>query len=113
MKKVLLTAAMIFVAGNVYASGSLDCDNHFANKILNKCVVHPKVVHPTQDKRETAVGAGVDVILHEGKDGDVLNKVAGEYRYDVNNSEHSAYVVATTKLSDIWAKLKSIFNKEE
>ena len=31
----------------------------------------------------------------------------------INNDDHKAYLVATTKLSDVWAKVKSIFNKGE
>ena len=58
-------------------------------------------------------GVGTDLVLYEGKDGQIINKVTGEYRFDMNNNDHKGYAVVTSKLSDIAEKIKSLFNKEE
>jgi len=65
------------------------------------------------DTQQDEWGVGTDVIIHEGKDGEILNKVTGEYKFDMNNNEHKGYLVATTKLADIWNKITGLFNRGE
>ena len=71
-----------------------------------------KKVTVIEAEEENEWGVGTDVILHEGADGEILNKVTGEYKFDMNNNEHKGYLVATTKLADIWDKVKGLFNRE-
>jgi uncharacterized protein YcnI len=112
MRKVLIMAVCLLIVcaftATAYAGEyEKSCDEGWWSKVANECVTHPT------SKRRNEVGAGVDVIRHESKDGEILNKVTGEYKYDWQNGEHKSYVVATTKLEDIWAKVKSIFNKDD
>jgi len=46
-------------------------------------------------------GVGTDIVLYEGKYGDVLNKVTVEYKYNWEQTEHSVFTVATFKLVDL------------
>jgi hypothetical protein len=107
---MLILAVCFIVVGKAEARGNWDpCSSHIGSKIWNSCI--------EIEKRRNEIGVGVDVIVYEGEEGDLLNKVTGEYKYDWQNGEHSAYAVATTKLSDIKAHVKElwgkIFNKGE
>jgi hypothetical protein len=61
---------------------------------------------------DVEAGIGLDVVVHEGKDGEIVNKVTLENKFDWNNGEQSHYAVVTTKLADVVDKVKSLFNKE-
>jgi len=75
--------------------------------------INNNITNSLNDKNEYGVGA--DIILHEGAEGELLNKAHTEYRFDWNNDEgnHKVYLVGTSKLADIWAKAKALFNKGE
>jgi hypothetical protein len=105
---ILIAVALISGCSQEAEAGEKSCDSGWWSKVANECVTHP-----SPKERRNEVGVGADVILHEGEEGEVLNQVHAEYRYDWQNGEHKAYAVATTKLSDIWAKVKSLFKKEE
>ena len=65
------------------------------------------IINQLEDDKDIELGLGADLILLEGKDGDLLNKVTTEYKYDFNNDDnHSVYLVGTIKLADIVAKIK-------
>ena len=66
------------------------------------------VRHP---ERRNPLGVGADVILHEGSEGELLNKVHGEYRWDWQNDEHSVFAIVTTKLEDVWGAIKGLVNR--
>jgi hypothetical protein len=107
MKKLialLIVVGLMGFVGTAEAGGS-SCEG-YKGKLLNRChnVVHPD--HPDE------WGIGTDVILHEGKEGDVINQVHGEYRWDANNGAHKGYLVSTSKLADVWAKLKALVNRD-
>jgi len=106
MKKLFMICLCLAVAGIIGCSkGSQEAEaSHWKKATI--------LDHEAQGNE---YGVGTDVILHEGEDGEILNKVTAEYRYDWNNEvgNHKAYVVATTKLADIWAKLKGLLNKGE
>jgi hypothetical protein len=108
----IIILCLIF-STTAYAGGEKSCESGFWSKILNECSPHTVDTDTHRDEKDAEIGVGVDVIVHEGEDGEVLNKVAVEYKYDINNDDHKTYAVATTKLSDVWAKVKSIFKKGE
>ena len=123
MKKLLLITAILVGIGTwAYAETVpveyFDGDRHYGhNHDANRsttATVHDKTVDTdTHRDIENEYGVGTDIIIHEGKDGQVINQVHAEYRYDFEADNHKTYVVATSKLSDIWAKVKSIFNRGE
>jgi hypothetical protein len=92
MKKITLLAVFaclcIWATPNAYAGGSNSCEG-YKGKLLNRC---HQVVHP---ERETAAGVGADVLIHETENVDLV----AEYKYDVNNEEHSIFGVFKTKKS--------------
>ena len=104
MKKFLLIALMLaFVCTPALARGKRDvCDGPMA-EIFNKCAVDNDTV---SDDQMTEIGAGLDLILYEDIIKDIGYKLTGEYRYDWQNAEQSAYVVVTVKLKDIINKIK-------
>jgi len=103
MKRVLIVVCLLLISSSAYAN--LSCEGPFGS-ILNKCV-------ETVEKERSEVGVGGDLIFYEGNDGDVLNQVTAEYRYDWQNGNQSTYLVATAKIVDVIDNIKSIFNKEE
>lgn len=112
MKRWLIVLVLVGLVGLVGCAGEAEargdvCDS-FLSSVLNEC---HKVAHPTADKVSAELGVGLDLILYEGKEGQLLNKVTGEYRYDINNSTHQSYAVATSKLTDIWTAIKSLFGR--
>ena len=112
MKKVLLiVVCLVFLSATAYAGEELDCDSYggLIGDYKNDCYPH----HEKTDEKDAEIGVGVDIIVHEGDEGSILNKVTVEYKYDINNDDHKTYAVATSKLSDIWAKVKSIFKRGE
>jgi len=109
MKKLLLVSllalAVCFIGlAKAEASGNWDpCSSHIGSKIWNSCIA--------KEKRRNEVGVGGDLIVYEGQDGDLLNQVHGEYRYDWQNGEHKTYAVATSKLADIKDHAKNLWDK--
>lgn len=114
MKKFLIALIIVGLYGTYAYAGEKTCENsNFWNAVANECSPHTVDTDTHRDDKDAEIGVGVDVIVHEGKEGEVLNKVTVEYKYDINNDDHKTYAVATTKLSDVWAKVKSIFNRGE
>jgi len=60
------------------------------------------------DKTSAQVGAGIDVLLYNDKNIDLV----GEYKYDWNNAGHEAYVVVKTNKSVV-QYIKDIFKKKD
>lgn len=89
-----------------YAGGSYDCSSGFWSKVANKCVTHPSF-----PERRNPVGLGADVVLFEGAEGEVLDQVHTEYRWDFQNDEHSVFAVATTKLEDVWNAVQRLWGR--
>jgi len=112
----ILCFSIFFCGQTAYAGGEKTCDNsNFWNAVANECSPHTVDTDTDthRDDKDAEIGVGVDVVVHEGKEESVLNKVTVEYKYDINNEDHKTYVVATTKLSDVWAKVKNLFNRGE
>lgn len=112
MKKLLFALIIIgLIAGGcakeAEARGRDVCDTHWG-AILNKCVEHP-----SEDEESAEIGIGINLILLEGSVDEVSYTIIGEYRYDINNSEHSAYGVVTLKLKEIANAIKGLFSKDE
>ena len=107
---VLLLVGTVFVMGcakEAEARGYKGdiCDSPLGS-ILNECVQHPKVNHPSEDKALMPIGVGIDLILYESDVKDITYKITAEYKYDLRNSEHEIYGVVTLKLMDIIQKIK-------
>ena len=111
MRTVLIAVLLVgLMCMPAMARGSKDiCDTPFG-AIMNECVVHPADSDTISDKSATEIGVGMDLILLEGLAGeDVSYVVTGEYRYDINNSAHSAYGVLTLKLAELGKAIKGLF----
>ena len=110
----VLVASFMMLTSTSFARGSKGnpCDSKILGPILNECSPHTVDTDTWRDEKEAELGVGVDLIVYEGKEGQILNKVTGEYRYDVNNEDHKGYVVATSKLADIWSTVKGVFTKD-
>ena len=108
MKKVFLIALLVLSVGIIgcdkaEASGSWDpCSSKYGSQIWNSCI----------EDRRNEVGVGTDIVLYEGKDGEVLNRLTVEYRYDWANGENKTYLFATSKLADILAAAKGLINRD-
>ena len=103
MKKVILVLALIALIATpafAYYEGDV-CDTTMGKTLFNKCVNQSQA-----DKVSTPLGVGLDLVLLESGINDITYKITGEYKYDWNNAEHSAYAVLTLKLADILAKFK-------
>ena len=85
----LIVAIFMMTASTVFANGRRNPCDGYKGKLLNAC---HKVVHP---EREDEAGIGVDVLVYETKDVDLV----AEYKYDFNNEGHSIYGVLKTKKS--------------
>jgi hypothetical protein len=58
---------------------------------------------------DTEAGVGADVILWENEDREALvENVNTQYKYDINNKNHSIYGVVQVNL---WHKIKKFFNR--
>ena len=107
MKKVLLAVVILMLmSGVAMAHGKKDVCDTPMGEIYNKCAVDNDTV---SDKKNMEMGVGLDLVLYEDAVAEIDYKITGEYRYDWQNVEHTAYVVATIKLKDIINK----FKKEE
>ena len=85
------------------------CETGLAS-ILNECAgPHTVNTDTVSDKQATEIGVGIDLILLEGSLSDVSYLLTGEYRYDINNSSHSAYGVITLKLQELAKGIKGLF----
>ena len=69
---------------------------------------HSTTIINVDNERRTELGVGMDLILHEGKEGELINKVTAEGKYDWQNGDAGIYAVVTTKLSDIVDKIKGL-----
>ena len=102
----LMTAVVcglfIICAHTAFAGGSHSnsCEA-YKGKLLNAC---HKVVHP---EREDPAGVGADVLIHETENVDLV----AEYKYDVQNEEHSIFGVFKTKKSLV-DYVKALLNRE-
>jgi hypothetical protein len=76
--------------------------------ILNECHIVEHPAHPSEPKRSTEVGVGIDLILYENSVYDINYRITGEYKYDWNNGEQSAYAVVTMELMNIINKIKGL-----
>jgi len=93
---------IIVCAHTAFAGGyeSSSCEG-YKGKLLNRC---HKVVHP---EREDPAGVGADVLIHETENLDLV----AEYKYDVQNEEHSIFGVFKTKKSLV-EYVKALLNRE-
>ena len=106
MKKLMIAVVcglFVVCAHTAFASyeHSNSCEG-YKGKLLNAC---HKVVHP---EREDPAGVGADVLIHETESLDLV----AEYRYDVNNEEHSIFGVFKTKKSLV-EYVKALLNRGE
>lgn len=107
MRKLLMIGLCLIVAGIIGCSkGSqeVEASYEYESEVTN--------VFNTEQKRNSW-GLGKDLIIHEGKEGAVINQVHGEYRWDGNNGSHSGYLVSTTKVADFVSWVKGLFNRGE
>jgi len=105
MRKLMIAVIcglFIVCAHTAFASGgsSTSCEG-YKGKLLNRCVGHPA------SDREDPAGVGADVLIHETEHVDLV----AEYKYDVNNEEHSIFGVFKTKKSLV-EYVKALFNRE-
>jgi len=110
MKKLFMIVLCLAVAGVIGCSKgsqevsageySSSCEG-YKGKLLNRCVGHP------DNSREDPAGVGADVLIHETEHLDLV----AEYKYDVNNEEHSIFGVFKTKKS-IVEYVKALFNRD-
>ena len=98
----LLCAAIMWAPAAMAGERRNDSCEGYKGKLLNRCHI---VVHP---EREDEAGIGVDVLIHETKDVDLV----AEYKYDFNNEGHSIYGVFKTKKSLV-GYIKALFNRGE
>jgi len=113
MRYILFLLVLFFMTSNVAYAETVSSTNerHYKHEVT----VHDKTVDTNthRDEKDAEIGVGVDVVVYEGDEGELLNKATVEYKYDINNDDHATYAVVTTKLSDVWAKVKSIFDRGE
>jgi len=106
-RKTLMIGLCLLIAGIIGCSkGSqeVEASYEYESSVTN--------VFSEVDKKDSW-GVGQDLIMYEGKEGDIINQVHGEYRWDGNNGSHSGYLVNTSKVADIVAWVKGLFNKGE
>ena len=104
MKKVLLTVVILMLmSGVAMAHGKKDVCDTPMGEIYNKCAVDNDTV---SDKKNMEMGVGLDLILYQDTIEGISYTITGEYRYDWQNVEHTAYVVTTIRLADIINKFK-------
>jgi hypothetical protein len=111
MKKLFLIALLVVSVGIIgcdkaEASKKYDpCQSKHFSKIINECGIDN--VH---EKKDTAVGVGVDITLYEDKsEGAIIDRISEEYRYDWNEGEHSAFTVFRV---NIWKHVKKLVKKD-
>ena len=96
MKKLL---AVLFIAALIAGCGGAAEAHEYAAKDHSHY----------SDSDDVELGLGMDLILHEGEDGDLLNQLTAEYKYDFNNDDSSSfYLVGKIKLADIVSKIKGL-----
>jgi len=117
MKKFLLFGLLLAVlvivgcAGEAEAKGD-PCESRFLGPILNECSPHTVDTDTWRDEKDTEAGVGADIVLWENETDKVkfIEEVVAEYKYDINNEDHSVYGVVRLNL---WQKIKGLFKKEE
>jgi hypothetical protein len=94
-------SCMFLISATAYAGGNHNnsCEG-YKGKLLNRC---HEVIHP---EREDPAGVGADILVHETENLDLV----AEYKYDVNNEEHSIFGVFKTKKSLV-EYAKALINK--
>jgi len=115
---VLILAVFIcvcFYIPTAYAEGyevSNDCGffETTSKQGHEHCYNDTDTIH--HDDRDDPAGVGADVVVWQN-DTDKLTfieEVVAEYRYDINNEEHSIFGVVRINL---WEKIKGLFSRGE
>jgi len=92
VKKLIITVVcglLIVCAHTAYAGGSSTSCEGYKGQLLNRCVGHP------DNSRDNPYGVGADVLIHRTEHVDLI----AEYKYDINNEEHSIFGVFKTTTS--------------
>jgi len=114
---VLLLVGAVAIAGcakEAEARGGGDPCDSFLGAVLNECSPHTVDTDTWRRERkaELEAGVGADVVLWENETEKVkfIEEVVAEYKYDINNQDHSVYGVVRLNL---WQKIKNLFKKDE
>lgn len=112
MKTLGLVLIAVFIASVSFAETVTVKDSHRWHSHTRDITVHDKTVDTnTNTQNGDKVGVGVDVTLWSANsDQSLFNAVEAQYRYDIHNEKHAAYLVAKVNL---WAKVRGIFKKGE
>jgi hypothetical protein len=108
MKKILGLALLIcFITAPAFAGGKTCENSNFWNAVANECSPHTVDTDTWRPERDNPAGVGADILIHETEHVDLV----GEYKYDFENEEHSAFAVFKTKKSLVEI-IKGFFNKD-
>ena len=115
MKKLIIALCiLLFSTATAYAGGELSCEDGESKTgstwYHQHCYVD-KDTHLSHEKRKDPAGVGADLVLwqNETEKAKFIEEFVAEYRYDINNEEHSIFGVVRVNL---WDKIKGIFTRD-